>query len=160
MFNTFRVIAQFGVNTNRSSTAVCPVQHNLCMTKKGQGKAKKTKEAVAAGLRLRECRDAAGLTLKQLAELSGIYTGQGIGNYEQGTRHLKIKAAKILAPLVKSHAAYLMGLITEVELRVLLAFHAGQAASLPPSGGKPDSDENRPFVPIRRVAGHPSAPDI
>lgn len=137
---------------------LAPHAHTLWMATRPKEKPKKTKEALLAGARLRECRDKAGLNQRELAEKSGVFTKEGISNYEQGLRHLNIRAAKILAPLINSHAAYLMGLITDVELRVLLAFHAGNA-SPPSSGGSEHNEDERPFRRIRRVAVDPGLPE-
>lgn len=113
-------------DTTRSLISQCSTKHTLCMAA-----GKKTPEGMTAGARIKACREGKGFTLKDLSKLiSGALTGPGIGNYEQGTRKLNIRIARLLGRALEAHPAYLMGLLTEEEHRFLQALKA-QAGPLP-----------------------------
>lgn len=70
--------------------------------------------------RLRSAREAQGWTQAELADSTDGEISQGaIGNYEQGTRAISVERALVLAELLNTHAAYLLGLITEDEAAII-----------------------------------------
>lgn len=79
-------------------------------------KGKKTPEGVEAGKRIKAFREMKGFSLAHLSrEIRGALTGPAIGNYEQGTRKLNIRMARILGAALDAHPAYLLGLLNEEE---------------------------------------------
>lgn len=97
--------------------------------------------AIESGRRIRECRDAAGLTQTELAvktgflknrdtQPKGALTPSRIGNYEQGTRRVGWEEAQTLARIFPAYPpAYFMGVITEREARVLAAMEMPQSTT-------------------------------
>ena len=78
------------------------------------------------GRRIKAAREAKGLTVEQLADLSdGGLKASRISNYEQGTRGMKPPQAKELAKLLDVSPAYLLTLTDDADLsdreRMLLA---------------------------------------
>lgn len=69
-------------------------------------KENKTEYNKKCGLRLKECREAKGMTQKALAEIVG-YTTQQISNYECGSRGLQ-NSAHLLAKVLDVPADYLL----------------------------------------------------
>ena len=70
------------------------------------------------GRRLKAAREAKGLTVEQLADLSdGGLKASRISNYEQGTRGMKPPQAKELAKLLDVSPAYLLTLTDDAEVR-------------------------------------------
>jgi transcriptional regulator with XRE-family HTH domain len=88
------------------------------------------------GERLRAARNARGLSLSELAELTGgQYSKPRISNYEQGIRRMSVEVALGLAEALGSvSAAHLLcldnekGAFGEDELRLLEAFRRADAA--------------------------------
>lgn len=65
--------------------------------------------AKMAGKRIRQARDALGLTLKELSEkLGGQYSVTRMSNWEAGSRMISVEAAKDLAAALNVSAAYLL----------------------------------------------------
>lgn len=92
-------------------------QHNLCMAK-----GKKTAEGVEAGQRIKATREQLGWSLAYLSrQVNKALTGPAIGNYEQGTRKINMRIARLLGTAMGAHPAYLMGLLDEDEHRFLKA---------------------------------------
>lgn len=61
--------------------------------------------------RIKELRNAAGLTLQQLSDATGgEIKPSRIANWEAGTRQIKVAQAEILARVLNVSPAYLMGL--------------------------------------------------
>jgi transcriptional regulator with XRE-family HTH domain len=83
---------------------------------------------VEIGKRIKESREAMGLTLQELsARLNGVLSASRIGNYEQGTREPGPKEAVLLASKLNCSAAYLMCLdqdMTKQEQELLRNFRA------------------------------------
>lgn len=69
-----------------------------------------------AGKRIRDCRNAAGLTQEGLAQLTGNkLSASRIANYEQGTRTLDVESALILSEALRQPAGYLLGVLDDLE---------------------------------------------
>lgn len=60
--------------------------------------------------RIRECRKASGLTLKELAAKTKEFSTARIGNWEQGTRSPGPHEARVLSQALNVSASYLIGL--------------------------------------------------
>lgn len=87
------------------------------------GKGKKTVEGVLCGQRIAEARKGAPggpMNLNELAARTKIGAST-LGNYEQGTRKLPIRAAKAVQKATGYPAAYLMGLVDEGDRDLLMA---------------------------------------
>lgn len=81
---------------------------------------KKTDAGLRAGQRLRDARVALCISLAELSNRIGKkLSGSRIGNYEQGIRELGIQEAEWLAPALHQPAAYLIGLVDELERDLL-----------------------------------------
>ena len=123
--NTFRVNTQGVRDTTSSWTPGMLLGNTDWMPGKPReqgrdAKAKKTAEALLAGERIRCAREAKGLSQDDLSALTGgALGGRRIGNWEQGTREVGIKEAKILAAVLGQPAAYLMGLVDEMDCAIL-----------------------------------------
>ncbi len=69
------------------------------------------------GRRLKAAREAKGLTVEQLAGMTGgELKAPRISNYEQGTRGMKPPQAKLLAKLLNVSPAYLLTLTEDADL--------------------------------------------
>lgn len=102
-------------DTNRSMTGGTPSRHNLCVAQ-----TKKTDEGILAGERIRRAYELTGLDRIQLSAKSKILYST-IGNYENGSRRLPIRHAKMMAAVFRLPAAFLMGLIDEEDMEILRA---------------------------------------
>lgn len=101
------------------------------MSRKDKAGQPKTQEAVRAGNILRMTREALGLSRQELSDRTGGVLGPSrIGNYEQGLRELGIMEAELLARVLGTKAAYLMGLITDQEHQLLKLPHEVHSAML------------------------------
>lgn len=81
---------------------------------------KKTASAILCGTRIARAMEASGLSQADTAGLAGMPSSR-LGNYIQGSRKLPLREARALATVLKSHAAYLMGVVDELDRDVLLA---------------------------------------
>jgi transcriptional regulator with XRE-family HTH domain len=92
---------------------------------------KKTAEALRAGARLRQARQALGLSLEDVStKIDGKLGASRIGNYEQGLRELGIQESEMLAPALGQPAAYLMGLISETDRDLLMLPEKARVAAV------------------------------
>lgn len=92
---------------------------------------KKTAEAIRAGARVREAREAAGLSLKMLSDkLGGKLDPSRISNYEQGLRELGIAEAEMLSAALDEPAAHLLGLVDNRQRKLLKLSKETQEALL------------------------------
>jgi transcriptional regulator with XRE-family HTH domain len=122
--NTFRVNTQGVRHTSSSWPRKGNGTQTRAMSRKKLDKAgvaaKKTQEGVLAGERIRAARVAKGWSQDDLADATnGKLGGRRIGNWEQGTREVGIQEGKILQDALGEPAAYLMGLIDEVDRELL-----------------------------------------
>jgi transcriptional regulator with XRE-family HTH domain len=85
----------------------------------------------AIGARLRAAREARGLSLSALSELTGgVYSKPRISNYEQGLRRMGIEAAQVLAEALGNvSAAHLLcvsddplGALSDEEIDLIALF--------------------------------------
>lgn len=81
---------------------------------------KKTAEAVLCGERIRTSMTLKGWIQADLARESGL-TYTRIGNYLQGLRELPIREAVRLAATLDAPAAYLLGVVDDLDKAVLMA---------------------------------------
>jgi transcriptional regulator with XRE-family HTH domain len=81
----------------------------------------KSKEAQAAGARIRSSRIGKGWSRRELAEATQSLSISRIGNYEQGLREVGIQEARILEKVMDVPAAYLLGVVSEEEAAILSA---------------------------------------
>lgn len=103
-----------------------PPVHTLCMAQKGKNLPDEV--ALECGRRLAECRNAKGMTQADLSKAtsyrdrkSGLSPSR-IGNFEQGTRRIRLEEAEILARVFTNYpAAYFMGAVSKRESKMLIA---------------------------------------
>lgn len=126
--NTFCVDTQGVGHTTRTWRVWAPPGHTAGMPKgksttratTTESRLKKTSEGVLAGQRIRAAREAKNLSQDALsAATGGKLGGRRIGNWEQGTREVGILEARILATALEEPAAYLMGLVDDVDRELL-----------------------------------------
>lgn len=124
MCNTLRVPMQWPNDTKRSVTLAPQHEHTSCMAS-----GKKTAESVLAGQRVKDACRKAGIDRTELSKRTGIEYST-LGNYEQGTRELPIRAALAIERATDVPAAYIMGLVDEDDMELLRAPRAARKALL------------------------------
>ncbi len=133
-FNTIRVNTQGVSGTNRSwRPGIGPAQ-TYVVSKKQRTEAqqpKTTMYGLIAGKRIKAAREALGLSQDGLSERTGKKLGgRRIGNWEQGTREVGIQEAIILGEALGEPPAYLMGLVDDVDRRLLKLDLSAKSAAL------------------------------
>lgn len=88
-------------------------------------------QAAELGRRVKEEREARGWTQAELhrrcRRFDGGISPGAIGNYEQGTRPVSMRKAKILEAVFNLPAAYFLGLLTKEEALVISALREKRA---------------------------------
>lgn len=77
-----------------------------------------TDEAKLSGDRLQAAIEGIGLSQTEFAKEFGMLQST-ISNYVQGIRHLPVRAAKRFEKRLKTPAAYLMGVVDELDMELL-----------------------------------------
>lgn len=88
-------------------------------------------QAAELGRRLREARIERGWSQAELStrcrRIDGGISPGAIGNYEQGTRPITVRKAKILEAVFNLPSAYFLGLLTKEEALVISALREKRA---------------------------------
>lgn len=116
------------------------------------GMGKKTAEAVLCGERIRACMTHKGWIQTDLARESGL-TYTRIGNYLQGLRELPIREANLLGATLGVPAAYLLGVIDDLDKVVLMATDEQKRSFLTLLGN--DAPDKHRLKPATEEALHP-----
>jgi transcriptional regulator with XRE-family HTH domain len=111
--NTFRVRRSSGADTNRRYVSNTARRQTVEMA------GKKTDEALRCGQRIRVAMESKGWTQAELARQSGLQPSR-VGNYLQGLRELGIRESLSLAHVLKVPAAYLLGVVDDLDRDVLM----------------------------------------